>query len=48
MKRKDYERPTMNVFECEEDVELLAGSAQLNAKGAQIDDYEDGEFSWDD
>ena len=33
MKRKDYERPTMNVFECEEDVELLAGSVEAMRSG---------------
>ena len=33
MKRKDYQRPTMNVFECEEDVELLAFSVEAMRSG---------------
>ena len=46
MKRKDYESPTMDVVEVRQQQQLLAGSGPLNAEGAQIDDYEDGEFTW--
>jgi len=43
MKRKEYERPTMDVVEVKQQMQLLAGSAPNQAS---IDDYEDGEFSW--
>ena len=46
MKRKVYESPTMQVVEVRQQVQLLAGSGPLNTEGAQIDDYEDGVFSW--
>ena len=46
MKRKEYEKPTMEVVEVKQQPQLLAGSGPLNADGAQIDDYEDGIFSW--
>ena len=36
-KRKDYQKPTMDVVECEQEVELLAGSA----KRGQMDDPDD-------
>ena len=45
MKRKKYERPTMDVVEVKQQAQLLAGSAVTQS--ASIDDYEDGEFSWD-
>ena len=43
MKRKEYERPTMQVVEVKQQAQLLAGSAPNQAS---IDDYKDGEFSW--
>ena len=46
MKRKVYESPAMQVVEVRQQVQLLAGSGPLNTEGAQIDDYEDGVFSW--
>ena len=46
MKRKEYERPTMDVVEVKQQAQLLAGSGPLNSEGAKIDDYEDGIFSW--
>lgn len=44
--KKKYESPTMQVVEVRQQVQLLAGSGPLNTEGAQIDDYEDGIFSW--
>lgn len=46
MKRKEYESPTTKVVMLKQRARLLAGSKPLNAEGASIDDYEDGEFSW--
>lgn len=31
MKKKEYERPTMQVFELKQQPQLLAGSAQVDA-----------------
>ena len=31
MRKKMYEKPTMEVLECEQEVQLLAGSAQVDA-----------------
>ena len=42
--KKKYEKPSMEVLECEQEVQLLAGSPAPTS--ASIDDYEDGEFSW--
>ena len=44
MRRKAYEKPTTEIVECEQDQQLLAGSTPNKAS---IDDYEDGEFSWE-
>ena len=44
MKKKEYERPTMQVVQLKQQPQLLAGSAPNQAS---IDDYEDGEFTWD-
>lgn len=44
MKKKDYEKPTMEVVQLKQQTHLLAGSTP---NSASIDDYEDGEFSWD-
>ena len=46
MKRKEYEKPTMEVVEVKQQPQLLAGSGPLNTEGAAFDDYEDGIFSW--
>ena len=46
MKKKEYERPTMQVVKLKQQPQLLAGSAVTQS--GSIDDYEDGEFSWDD
>ena len=45
MKKKEYERPTMQVVQLKQQPQLLAGSNPAPT-GASIDDYEDGEFSW--
>ena len=45
MKKKQYERPTMQVVKLKQQPQLLAGSA-VN-QSASIDGYGDGEFSWD-
>ena len=45
MKRKEYERPTMEVVELQQQQQLLAGSNPA-PNSATIDDYEDGEFTW--
>jgi hypothetical protein len=44
MKKKDYEKPTMQVVEVKQQPQLLAGSTP---NSASIDDYENGGFSWD-
>ena len=46
MRRKEYEKPTMEVVEVKEQAQLLAGSDKAAPTGASIDDYEDGSFSW--
>ena len=43
MKKKKYERPTMQVVELKQQLALLAGSTP---NSATIDDYQDGEFTW--
>jgi len=45
MKKKEYERPTMQVVKLKQQPQLLAGSNPASNQ-ASIDDYEDGEFSW--
>lgn len=44
MKKKDYEKPTMQVIELQQQAYLLQASAPNQAS---FKDYEDGEFSWD-
>ena len=47
MKRKDYERPTMKVVKLQQRTHLLQASGEVpQSKSAQIDDYQDGTFSW--
>ena len=46
MKKKDYEKPTMQVVEVRQQAQLLAGSDKAAPTGASFEDYEDGEFSW--
>lgn len=46
MKKKEYERPTMQVVQLQQKPTLLAGSNPA-PNSASIDDYEDGEFSWE-
>ena len=36
MKKKLYEKPTMEVLECEQEVQLLAGSADRDPYGNPI------------
>ena len=45
MKRKKYERLTMQVVEVKQQMQLLAGSNPAPNQ-ASIDDYEDGSFTW--
>jgi len=45
IKKRLYERPSMKVFELKQKPALLAGSAVTQS--ASIEDYEDGDFSWD-
>ena len=45
MKKKEYERPTMQVVQLNQQPTLLAGSNPA-PNSASIDDYEEGEFSW--
>ena len=45
MKKKEYERPTMQVVQLKQQPQLLAGSNPAPT-GASIDDYEDGVFTW--
>ena len=45
MKKKEYERPTMQVVQLKQQPQLLAGSKPA-PNSASIDDYEEGEFSW--
>ena len=46
MRKKEYKEPTMEEFEFEQLPVLLAGSNEAT-KSAEFDNYEDGEFSWD-
>ena len=43
MKKKLYEKPTMQIVQLKQQPQLLAGSTPNNAS---IDDYENGEFTW--
>jgi hypothetical protein len=45
MKKKEYERPTMDVVEVKQQMQLLAGSNPA-PNSASIDDYENGGFTW--
>ena len=45
MKKKKYEKPSVEVVVLKQQPALLAGSAPNQAS---IDDYEDGDFSWND
>ena len=43
MKKKQYEKPSVEVVVLNQQTQLLAGSTPNQAS---IDDYEEGEFSW--
>ncbi len=45
MKRKEYEKPSVEVVVMKQQAQLLAGSA-VN-QSASIDAYKTGEFSWE-
>ena len=47
MKKKKYEKPSLEVVVLKQQPTLLAGSNPAPT-GASIADYEDGVFSWDD
>ena len=42
MKRKNYERPTMQVVELKQQQHLLQASGQKSGQMVNPDDYEDG------
>ena len=44
MKKKEYERPTMQVVQLKQQPTLLAGSTPNQAS---FDNYQDGGFSWE-
>ena len=44
-KKREYEKPSMQVFDLKQQPQLLAGSNPAPNQ-ASIDDYEDGEFPW--
>ncbi len=46
MKRKQYEKPSVEVVVMKQQPTLLAGSA-VN-QSARFEDYEEGNFSWED
>lgn len=43
MRKKEYERPTIDIVKLKQQQQLLAGSGSASG---QVDDYEDGEFTW--
>ena len=43
--KKKYEKPAMQVFELQQQPQILAGS-DLTSATAGFEDYEDGEFTW--
>jgi len=53
MKRKDYQKPTMNIVKLQQRTMLLAGSVVTNRvgygtanEGIDPNELEDGEWSW--
>jgi hypothetical protein len=47
MKTKVYQKPTMKVVKLQQRTHLLQASGEVpQSKGASIDNYEDGSFSW--
>ena len=44
-KKREYEKPSMQVFDLKQQPQLLAGSNPAPNQ-ASIDDYEEGNFSW--
>ena len=45
MKKKEYEKPSVEVVVMKQQPTLLAGSSTAEA---QFENYQDGEFSWQD
>ena len=45
MKKKKYEKPSLEVVVLKQQQQLLAGSNPAPNQ-ASIDDYEEGEFTW--
>ena len=45
MKKKEYEKPSVEVVVMKQQPQLLAGSNPA-PNSASIDDYEDGSFTW--
>ena len=46
MKRKNYEKPTTKVVKLQHHGMLMTSGEVPQSKGASIDNYEDGEFTW--
>lgn len=46
MKKKDYLKPTVQVVNLQQQLQLLAGSNPA-PNSASIEDYQDGDFSWE-
>ena len=44
-KKKEYERPAMQVVQLKQQPQLLAGSNPAPT-GASFEDYQNGEFTW--
>ena len=44
IEKKKYEKPSMKVFELQQQLQLLAGSGTPN--GGDFDPYQPGGFSW--
>lgn len=47
MKKRDYVKPSMEVFECEQQQQLLAGSGGVKASRS-ADTYGEAEEVWND
>ena len=46
MKTKVYQKPTMQVVKLQHHGMLMTSDPVSQSKGASVDDYEDGSFSW--
>ena len=46
MKKKEYQKPMMEVVKLQHRSHILVGSDPVQSKSASFDSYEDGEFDW--